>query len=102
MSHLNHQIHDWRQHLCCSHSFGSAITYALVNLNPSISDGIILTGFTLRSSFVSSFVAGLDLVQASLNQSFRFGNILDSTAEAIAAILKQPSERKRAGSPDGV
>ena len=66
-----------------SHSFGSAQTYALVNLYPSISDGIVLTGFSLNASFAGYFVAGSNFEQAYLNQPFRFGNSSSSAVESI-------------------
>jgi len=68
-----------------SHSFGSAHTYALVNTYPHISDGIVLTGFSLNGSFVGLFGAGGDFVQANLNQPFRFGNV--STTLAVESVL---------------
>ena len=66
-----------------SHSFGSAQTYALVNLYPQISDGIILTGFSLNGSFVGYFGAGASFVQANLNQPFRFGNVSLASARSF-------------------
>jgi pimeloyl-ACP methyl ester carboxylesterase len=39
------------------HSFGSAQTYALANLYPNLTDGIVLTGFSMNGSFVNSFAA---------------------------------------------
>ena len=68
------------------HSFGSALTYALVSSGPTISDDIVLTGFTLNSSFTLTFEVGSNFVQAYLNQPYRFGNISDATAQAIAAL----------------
>jgi pimeloyl-ACP methyl ester carboxylesterase len=56
------------------HSFGSAQTYALVNLYPNISDGAVLTGFSMNSSFVPSFAAGGNFRQANTNAPIRFGN----------------------------
>lgn len=56
------------------HSFGSAQTYALVNLYPELSDAAILTGFSMNASFVGLFAAGNDFQQANLNQPFRLGN----------------------------
>ena len=72
------------------HSFGSALTYALVNADPTFSDGIVLTGFTLSSSFMDSFLIGSNFVQAYLNQPFRFGNVSDSAATVLTAFIKQP------------
>ena len=63
------------------HSFGSAQTYSLVNKYPELSDGIILTGFSMNSSFVGLFAAGNNLQQANLNQPLRFSNITGSMAE---------------------
>ena len=60
--------------ILCSHSFGSAQTYALVDLYPNISDGIVLTGFSTNSTFVPFFGAGSDFVLANKNQPFRLGN----------------------------
>ena len=57
---------------------------------PSLSDGVILTGFSLNSSFIPLFIAGSDLVQANLNQPFRFGNITDPQMQAISARLNEP------------
>lgn len=68
------------------HSFGSAQTYALANLYPTISDGIVLTGFSTNSSFVGNFAAGGAFVQANLNQPFRFGNVSASTIETVLNI----------------
>lgn len=63
------------------HSFGSAQTYSLVNMYPNISDGIVLTGFSMNASFVPLFTAGNAFEQAYLNQPLRFGNM--STAMAL-------------------
>lgn len=67
----------------CSHSFGSAQTYALANMYPTISDGIVLTGFSLNTSFAGFFAAGSNFEQAYLNQPFRFGNISSSVVESV-------------------
>ena len=69
-----------------SHSFGSAQTYALVNMYPAISDGIVLTGFSMNSSFTGFFGAGANFEQAYLNQPFRFGNVTASAVESILNI----------------
>lgn len=66
-----------------SHSFGSAQTYALVNMYPSISDGIVLTGFSTNASFAGYFGAGANFEQANLNQPFRLGNLSSTTVEAV-------------------
>lgn len=66
-----------------SHSFGSAQTYALVNMYPTISDGIVLTGFSMNASFVGYFEAGSNFEQAYLNQPFRLGNVSSSAVESV-------------------
>lgn len=47
------------------HSFGSSQTYALTAADPSISDGIILTGFSQNGSFASQFILGSNLIIAN-------------------------------------
>ena len=42
---------------------------------PDISDGIVLTGFSMNASFLGYFAAGANFVQANRNQPFRFGDI---------------------------
>ena len=56
---------------------------------PDISDGIVLTGFSMNGSFVGFFGAGGDFVQANLNQPFRFGS--GSTGLAIESVLNMYS-----------
>lgn len=68
------------------HSFGSAQTYGLVATYPDISDGIVLSGFSLNSSFTGFFAAGGNFQQAQLNQPIRFGT--ESTAMAIQGFLQ--------------
>ena len=41
---------------------------------PEVSDGIILTGFSMDGRWVGTAIAGLDLQLASRNQPARFGN----------------------------
>ncbi|MCJ1385851.1 hypothetical protein MMC17_008975 [Xylographa soralifera] len=65
------------------HSFGSAQTYALVDMYPTISDGIVLTGFSMNSSFTGFFVAGSNFMQANSNQPLRFGNISGAVIETV-------------------
>ena len=75
--------HAFDKVLHVGHSFGSVQTYALVNMYPDISDGIVLTGFSMNGSFVPFFAAGADFVLAHLNQPFRFGNMSFATGNAI-------------------
>lgn len=51
------------------HSFGSAQTYALTAKYPDLSDAIVLTGFSLNTSYNSLFLAGAGLQQANLNRA---------------------------------
>ena len=69
------------------HSFGSAQTYALVDMYPTISDGIVLTGFSLNSSFAGFFVAGSNFMQANSNQPLRFGNISGAAIETVLNLV---------------
>lgn len=69
------------------HSFGSAQSYSLVNQYPDISDGIVLTGFSMNSSFVGYFQSGANFVLANLNQPFRFGNASFATGDAILSSI---------------
>ncbi|KAA6410673.1 MAG: alpha beta-hydrolase [Lasallia pustulata] len=57
------------------HSFGSVLSYTLSAMYPNITDGLILTGFSANSSFLSQFIASSDLKLGRLNQPLRFGNI---------------------------
>ena len=47
------------------HSFGSSQTYALTAADPSISDAIILTGFSQNGSFASQFILGSNFIIAN-------------------------------------
>lgn len=67
------------------HSFGSAQTYQLAAKYPDVTDGIILTGFSMNGSFVNLFTAGNDLMQARLNQPLRFGGVHEQ--QALVALL---------------
>ena len=55
------------------HSFGSAQSHSLAAKYPNLSDGLVLTGFSLNASFVGYFGAGSNFQQARLNQPLRFG-----------------------------
>jgi len=71
------------------HSFGSAQTYAIANNYPNITDAIILTGFTMNSSFAGYFVAGGNYQLAALNQPLRFANI---TGTQVSSLVGQYAE----------
>ncbi|KAG5994240.1 hypothetical protein E4U54_003157 [Claviceps lovelessii] len=47
------------------HSFGSAMTYGLTAMYPSISDGIVLTGFSQVSKYMAYFALGANFVPVS-------------------------------------
>lgn len=51
------------------HSFGSMLTYGISATYPDLSDGVVLTGFSMNNSFMTIFMAGANLQQARLNQS---------------------------------
>lgn len=68
------------------HSFGSAQTYSLAAMYPDLSDGIVLTGFSLNTSFSPFFEAGGNFQQAYLNQPIRFGT--ESAAMAVQSFLQ--------------
>ncbi|KAI9670581.1 MAG: hypothetical protein M1831_005801 [Alyxoria varia] len=55
------------------HSFGAAQSHSLAAKYPDLSDGLVLTGFSLNASFVGYFGAGSNFQQARLNQPLRFG-----------------------------
>ena len=68
------------------HSFGSVLSYALVDAYPDASDGLVLTGFSPSNATLNSFQAALDAKLARLNQPLRFGDI---NAGKILPILNQ-------------
>lgn len=56
-------------------SFGSALSYTLAATHPNVTDGLILTGFSVNGSYLNQFLASLDVKLARLNQPLRFGNV---------------------------
>lgn len=72
------------------HSFGSAQTYSLVAMYPKISDGIVLTGFSMNSSFVPYFAAGANFVQANTNQPLRFGSVNGTAIQSLLNMYAEP------------
>lgn len=56
------------------HSFGSIQSYILAARYPSLTNGLVLTGFALNSSFNPYFLAGGNFQQASINAPLRFGS----------------------------
>lgn len=57
------------------HSFGSQLSYNLAAMYPNVTDGLILTGFSMNSSFTPTIIASWDDKLARLNQPLRFGNV---------------------------
>ncbi|KAH7336492.1 hypothetical protein BKA65DRAFT_527260 [Rhexocercosporidium sp. MPI-PUGE-AT-0058] len=72
------------------HSFGSAQTYSLANLYPELTDGIILTGFSMNASFVPFFAAGANFQQANLNQPLRLSNITGQRIQTLLSMYADP------------
>jgi hypothetical protein len=70
------------------HSFGSFQTYFLSTKYPSLSDGIVLTGWSLNASFVGIWGAGGDFVTANLNQPYRLGSAINGSALSKVINLK--------------
>ncbi|KAB2571331.1 hypothetical protein BFW01_g4345 [Lasiodiplodia theobromae] len=56
------------------HSYGSIQSYILAARYPSLTNGLVLTGFALNSSFNAFFLAGGNFQQASINAPLRFGS----------------------------
>ncbi|KAI8938736.1 hypothetical protein NX059_004603 [Plenodomus lindquistii] len=67
------------------HSFGSIQSYWLSALYPDSTDGVILTGYSGVSQFLSYIVAGWNLHSARLNQPLRFGNASNAVVRRLAA-----------------
>jgi hypothetical protein len=50
------------------HSFGSAQTYALANVYPNATEGIVLAAFSMDSAYLGFFPAGANFMLANFNQ----------------------------------
>lgn len=57
------------------HSYGSIIINGLVTKYPSLSQGIVLTGFSSNGTWVPQTFAGFNPKMASVNAPTRFGNM---------------------------
>lgn len=68
------------------HSFGSTLSYVITRDYPTASDGLVLTGFSLNSSFISYFDLGGNFVPAN----------------KLANLSAYPDGYLAAGSPSGV
>jgi pimeloyl-ACP methyl ester carboxylesterase len=101
--------HTFTRVVHVGHSFGSAQTYSLANSYPELTDGIVLTGFTMNSSFAGSFVAAGSYQLANRNQPLRFGDftgaqiqsLLGSYAESLLTYLS-PLDLASLPSPAGL
>ena len=82
--------HTFSKVVHVGHSFGSAQTYALASMYPNITDGIVLTGFSMNESFVNPFIAGGNFQQANRNQPLRFGNITGTQAQNVLSMYAEP------------
>ncbi|KAL8868118.1 MAG: hypothetical protein Q9174_005205, partial [Haloplaca sp. 1 TL-2023] len=72
------------------HSFGSLLSYLLVRMHPTASDGLVLTGFSQNGTYLPATVASWDVKLARLNQPFRFGNISYSAVSSALSMLRAP------------
>ncbi|KAG9257178.1 uncharacterized protein F5Z01DRAFT_456893 [Emericellopsis atlantica] len=76
------------------HSFGSAITYNLVNDDPKISQGIVLTGFSQISDFLGQFALGANFVPvrevAALAARYEEGYIAAGSAVGVHIAFLPP------------
>ncbi|RFU35764.1 hypothetical protein B7463_g541, partial [Scytalidium lignicola] len=82
--------HKFEKVVHVGHSFGSVQTYLLANMYPKITDGIILTGFSMTLSFAGLFLAGGNFQQANLNQPLRFGNVTGVELQNILSTYLGP------------
>lgn len=57
--------HVYNDIIHVGHSLGSAMTYNLVSMNPQISKGVILTGFSHVPNFSPQFILGNNFVPVS-------------------------------------
>ncbi|ETS84808.1 hypothetical protein PFICI_02833 [Pestalotiopsis fici W106-1] len=77
------------------HSYGSVETYGLVALDPTISDGIVLTGFSKDPNFIPEFSLGANEILA--NTFARLSNYVDgyivtATVSALQADFFSPRD----------
>ena len=56
---------DYSKVVHVGHSFGSDISYGLARDYPTASDGLVLTGFSVNSTFLSFFALGGNFILAS-------------------------------------
>ena len=69
-----HSVEEHEKYVHVGHSYGSSLTNALVVAAPSLSDGIILTGYSNNLTFQTPFISTTNEL-ASENQPARLGNL---------------------------
>ncbi|KAF1842271.1 alpha/beta-hydrolase [Cucurbitaria berberidis CBS 394.84] len=77
--------HSYKKVIHVGHSFGSVQSLWLSALYPNNTDGVILTGFSAATQFLSYVVAGWNLHSARLNQPLRLGNASSEGLRGLAA-----------------
>lgn len=87
--------HAFSKIIHVGHSFGSGQSYALTAMYPTISDGIVLTGFSTNGSFVPLFDLAANWEQAALNAPKTLGDyprgyLVASDEEAIEILFLLP------------
>ena len=79
--------HAFNKIVHVGHSFGSIQSYTLAALHPEVTDGLILTGFSVNGSFIPETFASLDSKLARFNQPLRFGSVsIDAVTKALAML----------------
>lgn len=77
------------------HSFGSSLTYSLTAMDPSLSDGIVLTGFSQNGTFASQFLLGSNFIIANtvpaLSQ-YPTGYLAPATVEGVQIDFFAPGD----------
>jgi pimeloyl-ACP methyl ester carboxylesterase len=74
--------HAFKKIVHVGHSFGSGQTYAPVNMYPAATDGMVLTGFSMNSTYLGLFPASANFMLASLSQPLRLENVSGSMIES--------------------
>ena len=75
--------HTFEKVVHVGHSFGSAQTYSLANMYPNLTDGIVLTGFSMTPTFATLFIAGGNFQLANVNQPLRFGAVNGTSVHTL-------------------
>ena len=69
------------------HSFGASLSYTLAAMYPTMSDGLILTGYSANGSFLPSTIASWNSKLARLNQPLRFGNVSYAAVQEAVSMV---------------